>query len=324
MGIHVRRVTGNPILRPGMDARMGDNLNGPSLIRVPEWVDEPLGRYYLYFADHRGRYVRLAFSDAVEGPWTVHSPGALQLEDSLFPATREALTGGDVDLERLYDAGLLYCHVASPDVHVDEAARRIRMYYHGWHEDRSQCTRVALSRDGLEFEARPEVLGPPYWRGFEHEGWHHGIAMPGWLLRSRDPLGGFERGPQLFPDTMRHAAVLPRGGELWVFWTRVGDAPEHVLLSRIPLRGGWRTWRARAPESVLFPEHDWEGADLPVEPSRRGFAPGRVRQLRDPAVFEEAGRTWLLYAVAGERGIALAELALRDEDRAPPLPRGSR
>jgi hypothetical protein len=31
-----------------------------------------------------------------------------------------------------------------------------------------------------------------------------------------------------------------------------------------------------------------------------------VNQLRDPAVYEESGRTFLLYAVAGESGIAIA------------------
>ncbi len=33
-----------------------------------------------------------------------------------------------------------------------------------------------------------------------------------------------------------------------------------------------------------------------------------VRQLRDPAIFRENGRTHLLYTVAGERGIAVAKL----------------
>ena len=46
-----------------MDDRMGDNVSGPSLIRVPEWVDAPLGRYYLYFAHHDGRYIRRGESD---------------------------------------------------------------------------------------------------------------------------------------------------------------------------------------------------------------------------------------------------------------------
>jgi hypothetical protein len=33
-----------------------------------------------------------------------------------------------------------------------------------------------------------------------------------------------------------------------------------------------------------------------------------VCQLRDPAIFREGDRTYLLYTVAGERGIAMAEL----------------
>jgi len=40
----------------------------------------------------------------------------------------------------------------------------------------------------------------------------------------------------------------------------------------------------------------------------RSTAYGHVDQLRDPAIFEEDGRILLLYAVAGESGIAIAEL----------------
>ena len=35
-----------------MNARMGDTINGPSLIRVLDWVQDLFGRYYLYFAHH--------------------------------------------------------------------------------------------------------------------------------------------------------------------------------------------------------------------------------------------------------------------------------
>jgi hypothetical protein len=34
----------------------------------------------------------------------------------------------------------------------------------------------------------------------------------------------------------------------------------------------------------------------------------RSRALRDPCFFADEGRLWLLYAVAGEYGIGLAEL----------------
>ena len=49
MKIDVERFADGPIIRPNMDARMGDNVNGPTLIEVPGWIKNPLGKYYLYF-----------------------------------------------------------------------------------------------------------------------------------------------------------------------------------------------------------------------------------------------------------------------------------
>ena len=69
------RLSAEPVVRPHMDDRMGSNINGPSLIRVPDWIEEPLGRYYLYFADHKGSYIRLACADALAGPWRMYTPG---------------------------------------------------------------------------------------------------------------------------------------------------------------------------------------------------------------------------------------------------------
>jgi hypothetical protein len=37
---------------------------------------------------------------------------------------------------------------------------------------------------------------------------------------------------------------------------------------------------------------------------------GAVNQLRDPAIYEEGGRVYLLYAVKGEGGIGIAELTV--------------
>jgi hypothetical protein len=312
------------IIRPHMDARMGGNVQGPSMIRVPEWVPNPLGRYYLYFADHKGDYIRLAYADAPEGPWRMHEPGSLQLAQSLYPTAPPAKPAdGDTARDQLpgaappgtpgiesaeLDAG--HPHIASPDVHVDHANRRIVMYYHGLVGWGVQRSRVALSTDGLRFTPLPELLGPSYFRVFAHGGAHYALAMPGLLLRSVDGLTGFERGPMLFDGGLqRHTAVLPRGDVLHVFWTRVGDAPECILHSRISLRGDWRDWRvAGEATEVLRPEEEWEGAALPVARSWRGAVYLPVNQLRDPAVFEDAGRVLLLYAVQGEAGIALAEL----------------
>src|SRR5262245_712640 len=57
----ILRLEHNPIITGSMlPPGDGDNINGPSLIRVPDWVEAPLGRYYLYFAHHRGTYIRMA------------------------------------------------------------------------------------------------------------------------------------------------------------------------------------------------------------------------------------------------------------------------
>jgi hypothetical protein len=274
------------------------NVNGPSLIRVPEWLPDPLGRYYLYFAHHGGSYIRLAYADDLLGPYTLYDPGTLQLDQTPF-------TG----------------HIASPDVHVDPVNREIVMFYHGPYrgpDGRGQFAAVATSGDGLHFE---DVSGrfenvPPYLRVFEWQGTLYGTHFC-WLTRSEGWFGPFEvRERPLFTGCSggaqrqcpRHTANLVRGDELTIFYSRYGDEPERILKSTVRLGDDWELWTASAPEEVLAPVEPWEGADLPIEPSEGGAARERKHQLRDPAIYQEDGRAYLLYAVAGEYGIAITEL----------------
>ena len=321
--VRVERLLDRPIIRPDLHPSIGQNIQGPSLIRVPEWVEGRLGRYYLYFADHKGRYIRLAYADDLRGPWRIHPPGSLQIADSHFltdppeisdeeverlTAARARSGGGAISHDARTEATTP--HIASPDVHVDAANRRIVMYFHGLDGVSRQVSRVATSTDGITFSARPERLGRTYMRVFRHDGYTYAMSMPGQFYRSRNPLGGFEEGPRLFNPRMRHSALLQRGNTLFVFWTQVGDVPEHVKLSTLDLSGDWSGWSETPGVEVLRPEHPWEGADAPLEPSVRSTAYGHVNQLRDPAIFEEDGRVFLLYAVAGESGIAIAEVHL--------------
>ena len=316
----VQRLLDHPIIGPELDASIGQNIQGPSLIRAPEWIEAPLGRYYLYFADHKGAYIRLAYADDLLGPWRVHVPGSLQLAESRFPTQPLALSAAQrADVEARHAArGVRLSHdpvteattphIASPDVHVDEARRRVRMYYHGLAGVAEQVTRVAQSSDGVRFVANDEVLSRTYLRAFAWDGWTYALAMPGRLYRSRDGLTGFEAGPLLFNPQMRHMGLCLRDGTLHVFWTQVGHVPERILLSTIDLRPDWRDWRESEAVEVLRPERPWEGAGASLAPSVRSTAYGPVNQLRDPAVYVEDGRTYLLYAVAGESGIAIAEV----------------
>ncbi|HCD00917.1 MAG TPA: hypothetical protein DER64_10345 [Planctomycetaceae bacterium] len=186
------------------------------------------------------------------------------------------------------------------------------MYFHGLDGVSRQVSRVATSGDGITFSTRPERLGRTYMRVFQHDGYTYAMSMPGQFYRSRDPLGGFAEGPRLFNSSMRHSALLRRGNTLLVFWTQVGDVPEHIKLSTIDLADDWASWTETPGVEVLRPEYDWEGADAPLKPSVRSTAYGHVNQLRDPAIYEDAesGRVFLAYAVAGESGIAIAEVHL--------------
>ena len=297
----LRRFPENPIIRPNMDARMGDNINGPSLIRVPDWIENPLGQYYLYFAHHQGTYIRLAYADRQEGPYTTYEPGTLQLEQT--PAQR---------------------HIASPDLHIDKQNQRLIMYYHG-PVDTSKVTLpdslsdgtplrggqrnyVATSTDGIHFTSGFEILGSPYFRVFHWGGYTYALGMPGVFFRSKNGFTDFERGPTLYSKDMRHTAVKLDGDTLSVFFSQAHDCPEHILMSQIELTPDWMNWLASEAVSVLKPETECEGADCPIAPSERGSIHEPVCQLRDPGIYREGDKTYLLYSVAGERGIGIAEI----------------
>ncbi len=291
----IQRFASNPLLRRRQHPTIGANLNGPSIMRAPEWLPNPLGRYYLYFSHHHGSFIRLATADRLEGPWRVHPGGTLRREQT-----------------RCSD------HIASPDVHVDHARRRIVMYFHGPLrpvppelpanlQAAGQYSFYSDSADGLHFIPKPEVLGAPYFRVFTWQGWTYALGMPGIFYRSRDGVSGFERGPQLFSRAMRHTALLLRGDRLHVFYSNAGDCPERILHSAIDLRVDWQAWQPSPAETVLAPELEYEGAGLPLVASVRGWAPQPVHQLRDPGIFEEDGRVYLFYSVAGEAGIGGAE-----------------
>ena len=134
--MRVQRLVDRPIISPDLHPSIGVNIQGPSAIRVPDWVENRLGAYYLYFADHKGRYIRLAYADHLAGPWAIHPPGSLQLEQSCFlteppQVTPEQLAQFEM---RLKDQGVWLSHdlvaemttphIASPDVHVDDATYR--------------------------------------------------------------------------------------------------------------------------------------------------------------------------------------------------------
>lgn len=300
--VEVRRFAENPIIEASMSPSLGNKINGPSLIRVPGWVKNPLGKYYLYFAHHKGKFIRLAYADELSGPWRIHESGTIHL----------------------HEAAALEDHIASPDVHVDEENQIIRMYLHGSHPGTNQRTVSATSRDGLSFDVSSTIHGLSYFRVFKYAGTYYAIDSGGFLNRSEHPDRGWERhepelvGPIQTEDEfgarddvrIRHSAVYVRDDTLYLFYSRKSDAPERLMMAEIPLHGDWKTWRAGTPIEVLRPELPYEGTAYANAPSKKGGAI-EVQQLRDPGIFEEEEKLYLLYSVAGEMGIAIAHLEIR-------------
>lgn len=324
------RTAGNPIIRedmlPGDD---GASINGPSLIRVPAWVKNPLGKYYLYFAHHAGKYLRLAYADRLEGPWKIHAGGVQRLD------AQTALVG----------------HLASPDAIVDEANHRIYLFYHGGNPQKKkkgddaaddgeggQLTAVSVSEDGIHFTPLNVIVGPAYLRVFAHGGAWFALNHSG-VLRRAPRLGAPSEpvakiiGPEIvaavdpaalgepgatpaanrppngpFRYSMRHVGLDVFGDRLTVFFSCVGHRPERILATTVAMRGAPETWRAQGTLEVLRPGTDAEGANLPLAYSNGGISRTRVHELRDPGVIREGAEAWLVYSIAGEHGLGLARL----------------
>jgi hypothetical protein len=317
--VRFERFANNPIITPGLlPGKDGDDINGPSLIKVPAWVTHPLGKYYLYFAHHKGKYIRLAYTDNLQGPWKIYTPGTLHISDCKVCENGLPNSGNSIKHTGAESADDEVTHVASPDVLIDSVKKQLVLYFHCPIEDgkkyKGQYSVRAVSKDGIHFTSDTTVLGFSYFRVFKWKDEYYSISRAGLLARSKDGVAAFEPGPNPFnkiqnsANYLRHAAVKLSGDTLFVFYSRIGDAPERILRTVILLNDDWNTWTASVPIDIAAPSENYEGVDLPVAKSVAGLYYGKVRQLRDPFVYEENGRQYLLYAAAGENAIVIGEL----------------
>lgn len=310
----VTRLTESPVISPALDPSIGENINGPSIIRVPEWLPGALGRYYLYFAHHQGHHIRMAYADEITGPYTVYTPGVLDIERTPF-----------------------HGHIASPDVHVDHEKRCLWMHYHGCgcSEENTlpyfQVTSYAESGDGFHFNSGRTYLAESYLRTFQMNGWYYGMSGGPfrYVSRTRKREEPFTVGPTLMVEgeeftqfesevspngpgikRIRHVALFHKKDHLHVFYTNVGDCPERIKHTLVDVSGDWMKWQGTQFQEVLKPETEDEGAEVPAVPSVAGAKHEPVNELRDPYLFEDDGKTYLFYSVAGERGLKVAEIVL--------------
>lgn len=375
---------GNPVVtrehfqEAGAPAREGANINGPSVIRVPSWIPVQEraaadANYYMYFAHHKGEYIRMAHAPTPLGPWRLFNVGE---GSGQYPGrgVLDLKAGDSAEIDT--GAFRVRHHVASPDARVDHENRRVVLYFHAPAGTKRQETFVATSRYGLNFNqpkdggekiegvisgVRDVIPGRFYFRTFEVGGTTFAYANQAELYRAPgetaageaatlanadEPGGLWMPGPgdsraeywELIADEHnpirriyralgrkvsdpRHFAVLhdPRvhPDRIYILYTSKGDEPERILLTEIDLTGlteKERTdparWGVVEPRQrvLLEPEETWEGADLPLAPSRSSAATG-VRELRDPYLLrDDDGKLYLYYAGRGEEAIGVASL----------------
>lgn len=263
------------------------DINGPSVIRVPDWIKDPLGKYYLYFADHKGLHIDLAYADHIEGPYTVaHGIKPMMLKDAAHGCGS---------------------HVASPDVHVVPGDKTIIMYYH--------CKSVglfhvqpsfrAISHDGLHFVSAHVSVGMYYFRRFKVNGTLYAFAKhvnedTTFLKWSQVKDNGehlYEPIDSILPRS-RHTAVyvFPDSQRAVATYTIVEEAPESIYFSEFYVEdegdsGDEPAITFAAPCRVLWPQEAWEGALMPLKPSEDGKVDEFVNQLRDPYIYCDEGQT---------------------------------
>lgn len=276
----------------------GQFTNGPSVIKVPDWVAEPFGAYYMYFADHRGLDIRLAFSDSLSGPWTVLPNPVLRLNKNL--AIRD--------------------HIASPDIYVDHSSHTIYMTVHGepistMYDD--QVSVLVESQDGQAFAQDPSYAGS-IWANFAYarilkidETFVRIDPRKHQVSRSDSITGPFSAPVHYslpIDREHRHASVLLDGSTIVIYYTRLRDSPERIYRATIDASKQWGQWALTNEQCVRRPEFSWEGAKFPVALSKPGSAHS-VNQLRDPFIYDDGTNRALFYSYAGESGIAMATVS---------------
>jgi hypothetical protein len=291
----VRRAPENPLITPTTHTGISGNITMPTVIKAPPALATAngFGAYWMYFAAHDGHYIRLAHAPSVAGPWTNYTPGTLK-DTEVAPFSNT---------------------ISSPDVLVLPDGR-IRMYFScdSYPGSTEQWSGVADSADGIHFSlASTQNIAKYYMRVFEWEGTKYAVqkgwsTAPAELGASPDGVARFAFIKTFSGGSIRHMAVLVDHEAMLVFYSKIGDAPERILLSTIRLdQGTPDTWDLSPPVEVLRPELPYEGSDYPIAPSVKGPAT-KVNQLRDPYIFVDGGKTYMFYGIAGESGIALAEI----------------
>jgi len=299
------RMNDNPIFSPKQFHLGFSNCTGHSIIEKPSWIESAYN-YLLFFTNEHGE-VYVGFSSTIDGLYAIQ-PCVLRTnsEDALF---------------------------YFPEVVVDEQQKQIILFLVTESKDEDSFlpevykrhTVIFGSRDGTIFK---ELITPfsftyEHFKVFKYESNYFAIARDetnncAVLLKSSSLLGNWEVGPS-FLNGFRSGSffVDSNNFNIWLFFTRVQEMPESILITKFPSNIDWKEWPNHMSEieSLLAPEEDYEGALAPHWFSTSGPASDEMNEVRYPHVFyqKETHQITLLYSVGGESGIAGATIRVLDE-----------
>jgi len=304
----IKRVVDKPLISNDSNPELDGNINGPTVIKIPEWVDSPLGKYYMYFANHQGKYILMAYADNLLGPYTIYDGGVLSIADTPYA-----------------------WHIASPDIVIDDDNQKIIMFYHGCGvTDKSQAktgqwTTYSESKDGLSFVSDSLYLCDSYLRvvkvGDKYLGSTGGPkrlvydfkqslgTIPEQITHidiKSEPFCLFENGEQsMYSYRVRNLCFdLESENSLWIYYSNVCDEPERI--KRVCVNP--KDWSAESYEEVLQPGLEYEGVSEPLIKSEGGCKHYPVHELRDPYIINDNDHKYMFYTVAGEAGISVVEI----------------
>ena len=150
---------------------------------------DPSANFYLYYAAHRGRCIKMAWSQYLEGPWYDYNNPAFAHGCGVMPLPERRRRGRGGKGKFGWD------HVSAPHVLFNAKKRRFIMFFHGRHGGNGgHNSFIASSSDGLNFTGiydiannslmqgqgtatwrmdngrhRPLVIGTNYSRPFSHD-----------------------------------------------------------------------------------------------------------------------------------------------------------
>lgn len=279
-----------------------ESICNPCLIKTPSWIKNKLGKYYLYFADHRGKFIKLLYSNHLDRDWKFLNKKILNINS----------------ISKL-DA---HNHIASPEIYINNKEKKIYMFTHSHSRSKvGQWTYLSLSKDGINFSRKfNKPLAPFYFRFFNHKKYYYGIVKGGDLWRSKNIDAVYKKCQNLLTQkktkttlhnkngSIRHLSILKKKNYLHCVFSKIGDKPEKIYYTKVFLSKNYLNWKFKKIKEILRPTFPYEGSNLKLKRSKPGDAPEPENALRDPYLFIDGKKTYMIYCVKGEKNFALCQI----------------